>query len=70
MTPDERARAAKRLADDPLFEEALKYLRETAVMQWSGTSPEDETTRTEAYFQQRAVTEVRQLVRSWAGLSD
>jgi len=66
MESDDRARAAHRLANDPLFREVLKHLREGAVGEFSGSAEADQAARERAYFKLLALHQIETQVQVWA----
>ena len=59
MTPEEKQRAARQYAQDPLFALLLSDLRMDAYREWSGTAPEDKETREVAYHKHSALTQLQ-----------
>ncbi len=63
-TPDELARRAILLLEDPAILEAVNRMRLRYTADWENSKPEDATTRERAYASLRALTDLIATLRS------
>lgn len=66
MTLEERRKGAERLMKDPVFQAAMKHLRQEALETLAASEFKDREGRETMYFAARALTELPSLIALWA----
>jgi hypothetical protein len=69
LTVKEKGRRAKEILEDEVFLEVVRGVRESAILQWTLTAPQDVEIRENLYMHIRVIEEVvrgfRTLVADW-----
>lgn len=66
----ERGTAAQELLNSQVFQAVSQALMDVYVGAFIQTAPEDEKTRSAAYFQSRALQDIHAMLNQWVAIKD
>lgn len=66
----ERGTAAQEVLNNPVFQAVSQALMDVYVNAFIQTAPEDEKTRSSAYFQSRALQDMHAMLSQWVAIKD